>query len=149
MNIRNAKVEDLSRIAEIYIFNNRMNFFPIFKDEGFSFGDLQVVSLVDRYFSKKEILENTYVYDDGIIRGFMQLNGTELCKLYVDTFFQSGGIGNALITFAIKKHNVNMLWALEKNTRAIAFYERNGFFKSGEKKFEEDTTEYLVQLVRK
>lgn len=37
MNIRKAKTDDLSRIAEIFIFNNRMNYFPIFKDEEFSF----------------------------------------------------------------------------------------------------------------
>lgn len=30
MNIRKAKTEDLSRIAEIYVFNNRVNYFPIF-----------------------------------------------------------------------------------------------------------------------
>lgn len=43
MNIRKAKTNDLSRIAEIYVFNNRVNYFPIFKDEKFSFGELQVV----------------------------------------------------------------------------------------------------------
>lgn len=50
MNILRAKIADLSRIAEIYIFNNRVNYFPIFKDEKFSFGELQVVSQVDNYF---------------------------------------------------------------------------------------------------
>ena len=38
MNIRKAIIDDLSRVAEIYVFNNRINFFPIFKDEVFSFG---------------------------------------------------------------------------------------------------------------
>lgn len=38
-----------------YIFNNRMNYFPIFNDELFSFGELQVISLADHipYFGKK------------------------------------------------------------------------------------------------
>lgn len=40
MNIRKARADDLSRIAEIYVFNNRINFSPIFKDEGFLFGEL-------------------------------------------------------------------------------------------------------------
>lgn len=35
MNIRKAIIDDLSRVAEIYVFNNRINFFPIFKDEVF------------------------------------------------------------------------------------------------------------------
>jgi len=52
MNIRKANINDLSRVAEIYVFNNRIYYFPIFKDEDFSFGKLQVVSLVDNYFKK-------------------------------------------------------------------------------------------------
>ena len=31
--IRKATEEDLSRIAEIFVFNNRINYFPIFKSE--------------------------------------------------------------------------------------------------------------------
>ena len=38
---------------------------------------------------------------------------------------------------------------LEKNEKAIRFYERNGFGVTGEKKLEEDTTEYLVLLRKK
>lgn len=65
MNIRKAGEDDLSRVAEIYIFNNRTNFFPIFRDEGFSFGELQVVPLANDYFKKEEIIKNIYVFDDG------------------------------------------------------------------------------------
>ncbi len=42
-----------------------------------------------------------------------------------------------------------MLWALEKNTRAITFYKRNGFEITNDKKYEEDTTEFLVRMERK
>lgn len=148
MSIRKAKIDDLSRIAEIFVFNNRINYFPIFKDEGFSFGELQVVSLADHYFKKDEILRNIYVFDDGLIRGFLQMNDTEICKLYVDPFFQSKGIGNGIIEYAVNELHANYLWALEKNVRAISFYQRHGFHLTGEKKFEEDTTEYLVKLER-
>ena len=148
MNIRKAKTNDLSRIAEIYVFNNRMNYFPIFKDEGFSFGELQVVSLANNYFKKDEIIKNTYVFDDGIIKGFIQMREKEICKIYVDTFFQSKGIGKKLIKYAINELLADNLWALEKNTRAISFYKRHGFHLTGEKKSEEDTTEYLVKMER-
>lgn len=148
MNIRKATIEDLSRIAEIYIFNNRVNYLPIFKDEQFSFGELQVISLVDNYFKKDEIIKNIYVFDNGLIRGFIQMNEKEICKIYVDTFFQSKGIGKELIEYAINKLHADNLWALEKNTRAISFYKRHGFHLTGEKKFEADTTEYLVKLER-
>ena len=71
---RKAITDDLSKVAEIYVFNNRINFFPIFKDESFSFGELQVVSLVDNYFKKDEIIKNIYVFDSGLIKGFIQMN---------------------------------------------------------------------------
>jgi len=148
LNIRKAKIEDLSRVAEIYVFNNRINYFPIFKDEEFSFGELQVVSLVDNYFKKAEIIKNIYVYDKEFIKGFIQMNETEICKLYVDTFFQNVGIGSELIEYAIKELHASYLWALEKNIRAISFYQKHGFHLTDQKKFEEDTTEYLVKLER-
>ena len=56
MNIRKAKPEDLSRIAEIYVFNNRINYYPIFQTPEYSFGELQVVSVIDNYFKKDKIL---------------------------------------------------------------------------------------------
>lgn len=148
MNVRKVKINDLSRIAEIYVFNNRKNYFPIFKDEEFSFGELQVVSLVDNYFKKNEIINNIYVFDDGVIKGFIQMYEKEICKIYVDTFFQSEGIGKELIEYAINELHGDNLWALEKNIRAISFYKKHGFHLTGEKKFEEGTTEYLVKLER-
>lgn len=145
--IRKAKKEDLSRIAEIFVFNNRINYFLIFQDAGYSFGELQVVSVIDRYFSRDEVLRDIYVYDDGLVKGFLLLEGTEIGKLYVEPCFQSQHIGQALIRFAIDR-GADLVWALEKNTRAIAFYARHGFRPTGEKKFEEGTTEYLVELRR-
>ena len=145
--IRKAQKEDLSRIAEIFVFNNRINYFPIFQDAGYSFGELQVVSVIDRYFSRDEVLRDIYVYDDGLVKGFLLLEGTEIGKLYVEPCFQSQHIGQALIQFAIDR-GADLVWALEKNTRAIAFYARHGFRPTGERKLEEDTTEYLVELRR-
>ena len=127
MKIRKAELKDLSRIAEIFVFNNRINYFPIFHEEAYSFGEMQVVPMIDQYFKKEEILNRIYVYDDGIIRDFTEINGTEICKLYVDPCLQNNGVGHALITFVIEKFDADHLWALEKNTRAIAFYNRTDF----------------------
>lgn len=104
--------------------------------------------MIDNYFKREDIIENIYVYDNGIIKGFIQMNGAEICKLYVDTSFQSEGIGNELIEFAVRELYADNLWALEKNVRAISFYQRHGFHLTGQKKFEEDTIEYLVKLER-
>lgn len=149
MNIRKAGTDDLSRIAEIYIFNNRVNFFPIFRDESFSFGELQAVSLADGYFKQEEILRNLYVFDDGIIRGFMQVDRTEICKLYVDTFFQGKKIGARLLEYAVRELHADHLWVLEKNVKAVSFYRSHGFCLTGDRQFEEGTSEYLVKLERK
>lgn len=148
MNIRQAKEKDVSRIAEILVYNNRVNFFPIFKDESYSFGELQVMCVVDEYLHDKERLQNTFVFDDGVIRGFIQLSGEEIQKLYVDTFFQNQGIGTALITFAVKEKQCNYLWALEKNTNALRFYKRHGFYHTPDRMLEEGTYEYLIKLKR-
>lgn len=147
MMIRKANECDLSRIAEMFVFNNRMNYYPIFKDPMFSFGELQVVSMID-YFKQDEIMAMLYVFDDGLIKGFMQVHDSEICKLYVDPFFQSEGIGEQLIEAAIHQLHAKYLWALEKNTRAISFYQRHGFFFTGEKKLEEGTNEFLLKLAR-
>ena len=148
MSIRKAEVRDLSRIAEIFVFNNRINYYPIFGDAQYSFGELQVLSVIDSCFGKAEVLVNLYVFDDGLIKGFIQTDGTEIAKLYADPFFQSHGVGKALIEFAVSRFGANHLWALEKNTRAIAFYGRHGFLPTGIRKFEEGTTEYLIELRR-
>ena len=93
-------------------------------------------------------MENIYVFDDGVIRGFIEMNGTQLSKIYVDPFFQSQGVGDALIRYAIEEFGADNLWALEKNKRAISFYQNHGFQVTGRKRLEEDTTEYLVKSER-
>ena len=148
MYIRQATKEDVSRIAEILVYNNRTNLFPIFQDEEYSFGEMQVLTVAENYLQDDEMRNNVFVYDDGIIRGFVQIEGKEIKKLYVDTFFQSKGIGAALIGYAVTEKGAKYLWALEKNRKAIRFYERHGFHPTGERIFEEGTTEYLLKLTR-
>ncbi len=148
MNIRKAEAGDLSRIGEIYVFNNRVNYFPIFQDEKTSFGRFQVLAVIEDYFRKEEYLKNIYVFDDGLIRGFLEINGRGLSKLYVDPFFQSRGVGSELISFGIQELHIDHLWTMEKNAGAISFYERHGFHLTDEKKQIEDTAEYVVKLER-
>ncbi len=146
--IRKATLQDISRIAEILVFVKRIKFRPIFKDDDFSFGELQVLPVAEKY-SKPEILDYIWVYEDkGIVKGLIHIEGKEVVELYVDYFFQGQGVGAKLLEFAKEEYDVKFLWAIEKNTDAIRFYEAHGFFVSDEKKFEEGTTEYLVKLKR-
>ena len=142
-NIRKATKEDLARIAEIVVFNYRLNFYPIFKNDDFYFGELQVLNLMESY---QPLIETMWVYDDGAIKGFVQVDNKEIKKLFVEPALQGNAIGSKLLNFAIDKFNADFLWALEKNIRAIKFYHRHGFSVTSEKKLEEDTTEYLVRM---
>ena len=144
-NIRKAKTEDLARIAEMEIFNYRLNFYPIFKNDWFYFDELQVPKQMEKY---KTSMDSIWVYDDGVVKGFTQAENKEIKKLFVEPVLQGRSIGAELLEYVIAEQDVKFLWALEKNTKAIAFYERHGFRVTDEKKLEDDTTEYLVRLER-
>lgn len=148
MNIRKANQQDLSRIGEIYVLNNRQNYYPVFQDEAYSFGKLQVTSIIEEYFSKEKILDQIYVYDDGVVKAFLEINENELSKLYVDPFFQNHQIGAVLIQYAIKEHQIDYLWALENNKKAIEFYKKHGFSLTCEKMPIEDTNKFVIKLKR-
>ena len=145
--IRKATINDISRIAEILVFVKRIKFRPIFQNDDYSFGELQVLSVAEKYKSP-DILDNIWVYDDGIVKGLIHIGGNEIVELYVDYFFQNQGVGSALIEYAKENYSVTFLWAIEKNVEAIRFYERHDFHITKNKKFEEGTTEYLVKLER-
>jgi putative acetyltransferase len=143
--IRKATSKDLSRIAEIQVFNYRLYFYPIFRSDEYYFDELRVPSLMKEYESG---LDSLYVYDDGVVKGFIKVEGTYIARLFVEPVLQNASIGSRLLEYAIQEHNADHLWALEKNERAIRFYERHGFTATGEKKPEEGTDEYLVLLKR-
>lgn len=144
-NVRRVKRGDIIRIAEIEVFNYRLNFYPIFQNDWFYFGELQVPKRIEKY---EKVLNQMWVYDDGFVKGFMQIENQEVKKLFVEPVLQGRSIGSELLEYAITEMNVKFLWALEKNVKAIAFYERHGFHITDEKRFEDDTTEYLVRLER-
>lgn len=139
--IRKATINDLSRIAEIQVFNYRLFFYPIFKFDKYYFDELQVLTLMKEYETG---IDRLYVYDDGVIKGFIKIEGTYIARLFVEPVLQNGSIGSRLLEYAINEHNADYLWALQKNEKAIRFYERHGFKATGEKKLEDGTTEYLI-----
>ena len=146
--IRKADIQDSSRLAEILIFTKRMNYREIFHNDKVSFGEMQVYPLAQDYIADPEKLENIWVYDDEFVKGMLHIEGREIIELYVDSFFQNEGIGAKLIEFAIQRFNVQKLFVLEKNIRAVRFYQRHGFSMTHERQLEEGTTEYLVKMER-
>ena len=141
--IRMATAADLERIAEIEIFNYRLFFYPIFQDDDFYFQELTVSH---RAAQLQDKIGTLWVYDDGVVKGFVMAAEGEVQKLFVEPVLQGKGIGAALLEYAMAETGAKELWALEKNVRAIRFYQRHGFVVTKDRKPEEDTVEYLVRL---
>ena len=146
--IRQATAADASRIAEIIITNYRMNFYPFFKNDEYYFKELNVLDMAKEYASGEKALKNCFIYDDGVIKGIIRINGKEIEKLFIEPQFQSRGIGAELLSFAVKERKAGQLWVLEYNKRGIAFYERNGFELTGEKIIEDEWVPLLRMKYR-
>ena len=155
--IRQATKKDASRIAEILVFSKRMNYRRIFENDAYSFGDLQVSSVAQAYLEDENLLSNTRVYTETltekyssepveIIKGLVEVADGEIRTLYVDSFFFFFLIGGKLVEHAKQQMGGTYLWTLERNDRAIAFYQRHGFTLTGERMEEPGTEEYLVRL---
>lgn len=147
-HIRPARAEDLNRIAEIEIFNYRLYFYPIFRSDRYYFEEKTVPNLTAFYANEPGIIEHTVVYDDGVLKGFVRVNGEEIEKLFVEPVLQNKGIGDALFRCAVEILGGKRLFVLEKNVRAIRFYERHGFHLTDQKKRVDDTNEYLIRMER-
>ena len=146
--IRRATTADASRIAEILIFTKRVNYRKIFLNDRVSFGEMQVYPLAKRYIDNPQELDEIWVYDDEFVKGMIHISENQILELYVDFFFENQGIGSTLIQFAIEQKHCDFLWVLEKNIKAIRFYQRHGFVITEEKQYEEGTTEYIVKMKR-
>ena len=144
--IRKAEPEDAGRIAEIIVFCYRLNFYPIFRDDVFYFSELTAQGFAEEL---REDFPDAWVYDDGAVKAVLILEGTVIDKLFVEPCLWGGGIGAELLDFAVNERGAETLWALEKNEKAIRFYKRHGFDFTGNKKYEEDTTEFLLEMKRK
>lgn len=143
--IRQATVDDLVRIAEIFVFNYRLNFYPIFQKDTFYFEDLTVFNMVE---SLAKELDSIWVYDDGVVKGFIQIEKREVRRLFVEPTLQGKSIGADLLEYGIAEKDVDFLWVLEKNIKAIVFYKKHGFDTTNKKKYKEDTIEFLVRMER-
>jgi putative acetyltransferase len=147
-HIRQATAKDAFRIAEIFVTDYRLYFYPFFHNDAFYFKELNVADTAAEYAADPEILKRTFVYDDGVIKGFARLNGSLLDKLFIEPAFQSKGIGAELLQFAVDR-GADHLWALEYNKRGIAFYQRHGFHLTGEKFIEDDWVPLLKMTLER
>ena len=78
----------------------------------------------------KEMLPQAEVYvykKNKKIQGFIGLNGEYIEGIFVSSEMQSQGIGKLLLNYAKNRKTKLLLHVYQKNTRAIHFYQREGF----------------------
>ena len=117
--IRKLRKADVNRVAKIWLDTNIKSHYFI-----------SVQYWKNNFELVKELLLQTtvYVYEDNQgIWGFIGLNDEYVEGIFVSDEMQSQGIGKVLLNYAKDKRSKLLLNVYQKNTRAISFYQREGF----------------------
>ena len=117
--IRELRKADINKVANIWLDTNITAHY--FIPEQYWKSNFELV---------KELLLQAivYVYEDNQeIWGFIGLNDEYVEGIFVSDEMQSQGIGKLLLNYAKDKQSKLFLNVYQKNTRAISFYQREGF----------------------
>ena len=117
--IRELRKVDINKVAEIWLDTNIKTHYFISAQYWKSSFELV----------KELLLQATvYVYEDKQeIQGFIGLSNEYIEGIFVSAEMQSQGIGKILLNYVKGKRNKLILNVYQKNTRAISFYQREGF----------------------
>lgn len=139
--IRPFETNDLSRVIELWLETNKQahDFIENTYWEG-------------KYAEVKKMMPaaELYVYEENnAILGFVGLMDTYLAGIFIDTTYQSRGIGKQLVDVAKDSKERLLLQVYTKNKRAVSFYSREGF-SIIEEKVDEATeeAEYVMEWKR-
>ena len=117
--IRKLRKTDINKVADIWVDTNiKTHYFIPAQYWKSNFG-----------LVKELLLQATvYVYEDKqVIQGFIGLSDEYIEGIFVSAEMQSQGIGKILLNYVKEKRNNLLLNVYQKNTRAISFYQREGF----------------------
>ena len=117
--IRELRKADIDKVADIWLDTNRKAHYFI-----------PAQYWKDNFELVKELLlqATVYVYEENReIQGFIGLNDEYIEGIFVSDEMQSQGIGKLLLNFVKEKKTKLYLNVYQKNTRAIHFYQREGF----------------------
>jgi putative acetyltransferase len=117
--IRELWKVDINKVAEIWLDTNIKTHY--FISAQYWKSNFELV--------KELLLQATvYVYEDKQeIQGFIGLSNEYIEGIFVSAEMQSQGIGKILLNYVKGKRNKLILNVYQKNTRAISFYQREGF----------------------
>ena len=117
--IRELRKVDINKVAEIWLDTNIKTHY--FISAQYWKSNFELV--------KELLLQATvYVFEDKQeIQGFIGLSNEYIEGIFVSAEMQSQGIGKILLNYVKGKRNKLILNVYQKNTRAISFYQREGF----------------------
>lgn len=117
--IRELRKVDINKVAEIWLDTNIKTHY--FISAQYWKSNFELV--------KELLLQATvYVYENKQeIQGFIGLSNEYIEGIFVSAEMQSQGIGKILLNYVKGKRNKLILNVYQKNTRAISFYQREGF----------------------
>ena len=117
--IRELRKVDINKVAEIWLDTNIKTHY--FISAQYWKSNFELV--------KELLLQATvYVYEDKQeIQGYIGLSNEYIEGIFVSAEMQSQGIGKILLNYVKGKRNKLILNVYQKNTRAISFYQREGF----------------------
>ena len=117
--IRELRKVDINKVAEIWLDTNIKTHY--FISAQYWKSNFELV--------KELLLQATvYVYEDKQeIQGFIGLSNEYIEGIFVSAEMQSQVIGKILLNYVKGKRNKLILNVYQKNTRAISFYQREGF----------------------
>lgn len=122
--IRALQPTDIDRVADLWLAAN-LQAHDFIEPAYWTGNQGQVRELLPR--------AEVYVYEKGgEILGFAGLDGGYIEGIFVAEEVRSQGIGKSLLDFLKTKKPELRLNVYQKNTRAIRFYEREGFRRQGE-----------------
>ena len=117
--IRRLQKVDINRVADIWLKTNLEA--HDFISEQYWIGNYEAVK---KMLPQAEV----YVYEDNkIIQGFVGVQDEYIEGIFVSGKMQSHGIGKALLDYIKNKKVKLQLSVYQKNSRAMSFYQREGF----------------------
>jgi GNAT superfamily N-acetyltransferase len=117
--IRRATLDDAAAISRLFVcVRDEMTYLPRIDDEH--------RPLLGGWFIDRD--EIWVAEEDGLVVGFIGLNGDVLTHIDVDPGAQNRGVGTALLDHAKRLRPDRLeLWVFQENAGARRFYERHGF----------------------
>lgn len=137
--IRNATENDLNTIMNIWLSAN-ISAHNFIQEEYWHnhFEDVRTA------ISSAEV----YVFEDGVIKGFVGLAENYIAGIFMKEEFQSKGIGGKLIHFLQSFKSELVLNVYEQNKNAVRFYEKQGF-QIYQRNIEKETGQMECQMIWK